>query len=72
MVPALMDQLESEEDTVQITHSRFTMEEFSVFSRELRDIETIKQIFLRSNQLNDDMIVLLAEALRWNKSVKEL
>lgn len=72
MASALLEQLESEEETVQVTHTQFTPDEFSLFARELRDIETVKQVFLRSNSITDDMVILLAEALMWNKSIKEL
>jgi hypothetical protein len=69
---ALMEQLEGEEEAIQLTHTEFTFDEFSAFARELRDIETVKSLFLRSNKITDDMVATLAEALKRNKSIKEI
>jgi hypothetical protein len=69
---SLLEQLESGTGTVRMTHSWFNIREFEAFAREVRDVETVTSIFLRSNQLNDQMVVALADALSHNRSVKEL
>jgi hypothetical protein len=68
----LIRQIESGAPEIRFTHFWFSIEEFKAFARELRDIETVVSVFLRSNHLNDEMIVALADALRHNKSIKEL
>ena len=67
-----MEQLEAGEEAIQLTHSQFTIQGFSSFARELRDVETVESLFLRSNQLTDEMAAELAEALKRNRSIKEL
>jgi hypothetical protein len=72
MADSLFDQLEMPNEDIRVTHSEFTLQEFGRFARELRDIETVKTLMLRSNKINDDMVVQLADALQRNKSIREL
>ena len=68
----LIRQIESGSSEIRVTHVWFELEEFKAFAREIRDIETVESVFLRSDHINDEMIIALAEALRYNKSIREL
>jgi hypothetical protein len=72
MTSMLFNQLENGNSRIQLTHSWFVLAEFESFARELRDIETVEIVFLRANQINDEMVEALADALKYNKSIKEL
>jgi hypothetical protein len=70
---SLMEQLENEEEKIQITHQHnIPIEEFTLFAREMRDNETVKMLLLVSNNLTDEMIIELAEALKYNKTLEQL
>lgn len=68
----LLQQLESGSSSIRVTHAWFKIEDFEVFARELRDIETVEKVFLTADQLNDQMTTLIAESLKHNRSIKEL
>jgi len=69
---SLMDQLERGEENIHVTHAEFTPEEFSVFAREIRDVETVKTLLLRANKIDDQMVLQLAQSLSRNRSIKEI